>query len=164
MAAHHPEALALVPARDQAAVDALDPLGRPFEPDRLRVAIAPRVTALQALGLPALLQRFAAGEVIAANDPAVVALHATATAHRQQLAAATGCSPGVKATGTLRALLRAVGWELKRDGRIKARGSDRDAYQYRAERMALPAGVDAEALAAGWLFKGFHGKGPKGLI
>jgi hypothetical protein len=146
-----PEALALVPARDQAAVDALDPLGRPFEPDRLRVAIAPRITALQALGLPALLQRFAAGEVIAATDPAVVALHATATAHRQQLAAATGCSPGVKATGTLRALLRAVGWELKRDGRIKARGSDRDAYQYRAERMALPAGVDAEALAAGWL-------------
>ena len=146
-----PEALALVPARDQAAVAALDPLGRPFEPDRLRVAIAPCITALQALGLPALLQRFAAGEVIAATDPAVVALHATATAHRQQLAAATGCSPGVKATGTLRALLRAVGWELKRDGRIKARGAERDAYTYRAERLALPAGVDAEALAAGWL-------------
>lgn len=146
-----PEALSLVAARDQAAVAALDPLGRPFEPDRLRVAIAPRITALQALGLPALLQRFAAGEVIAANDPAVVALHVTATAHRQQLAAATGCSPGVKATGTLRALLRVVGWKLKGDGRIKARGAERDAYTYRAERMALPAGVDAEALSAGWL-------------
>lgn len=146
-----PEALDLVPARDQAAVAALDPLGRPFEPDRLRVAIAPRITALQALGLPALLQRFAAGEVIAATDAAVVALHATATAHHQQLSAATGCTPGVKATGTLRALLRAVGWKLKRAGRIKARGSDRDAYQYRAERLALPAGVNIEALAFVWL-------------
>jgi hypothetical protein len=146
-----PEALALVPARDQAAVAALDPLGRPFEPDRLQVAIAPRITALQALGLPALLQRFASGEVIAANDPAVVALHATANAHRQQLAAATGCSPGVKATGTLRALLNACGWTLKSNGRVKARGTDRDAYLYKAAPLPVPAGVDKTQLQAGFL-------------
>ena len=146
-----PEALALVPARDQAAVAALDPLGRPFEPDRLRVAIAPRITALQALGLPALLQRFAAGEVIAANDPAVVALHTTATAHRQQLAAATGCSPGVKATGTLRALLNACGWTLKSNGRVNSRGADRGAYLYKAAPMPVPDGVDKTQLQAGFL-------------
>ena len=146
-----PEALALIPAHDRAAVAALDPTGRPFAPDRLRVALAPRVAALQALGLPQLLERFAAGETIAANDPAVVALHTTATAHRGQLAAAAGVSPGVKATGTLRALLRACGWELQRAGRINTRGADRDALTYRAQGLALPEGVNAQALAAAWL-------------
>ena len=115
------------------------------------MALAPKLAALQALGLPALLQRFAAGETIASTDPAVVALHATATAHRSQLAAAAGQGPAAKPTGTLRALLRAVGWELERAGRIKARGAERDAYTYRAQRVALPAGVDPEALAAAWL-------------
>jgi hypothetical protein len=146
-----PEAIALIPQRDAAAIDALDAAGQPFAPDRLRVALAPRVAALQALGLPQLLERFAAGVVIAANDPALVDLHATATTHRAQLAAAAGVSPGAKASGTLRALLRAVGWELKAAGRIKARGEERDAYTYRAERAALPAGVSAEALAEAWL-------------
>lgn len=146
-----PAALAMIPAHDQAAVAALDPTGRPFAPDRLRVALAPRVAALQALGVPALLERFAAGETIAATDPAVVALHATATAHRAQLAAAAGCSPGAKPSGTLRTLLQACGWELQRAGRIKARGADRDALAYRAQRLALPDGVEAQALAAAWL-------------
>jgi hypothetical protein len=146
-----PEALALIPAHDAAAVAALDPAGRPFAPDRLRVALAPRVAALQALKVPELLERFAAGEVIAATDPAVLALHATATAHRAQLAAAAGVSPGVKASGTLRALLAAVGWRLERAGRVKARGGERDALTYRAQRLALPEGVEAQALAAVWL-------------
>ncbi|MEB3276193.1 MAG: DUF3854 domain-containing protein [Cyanobacteriota bacterium] len=146
-----PEALALVPAHDQARVAALDDNGRPFAPDRLRVALAPRVAALQALGVPQLLARFAAGEAIAANDPAVVALHVNATACRGQLAQAAGVSPGKLATGTLRALLRACGWQLQRAGRIKARGQARDAYTYGAKQVALPAGVDAQALAAVWL-------------
>jgi hypothetical protein len=115
------------------------------------VALAPKVAALQALKLPQLLARFAAGEVIASTDPAVVALHTTAIAHRQQLAAATRLSPGVKPSGTLRALLGGVGWQLQKAGRIKARGAERDAYTYTAERVALPAGVDAQALAAAWL-------------
>jgi hypothetical protein len=49
------------------------------------------------------------------------------------------------------ALLAAVGWKLQKVGRIKARGGERDTYTYRAERVALPAGVDALALAAAWL-------------
>jgi len=146
-----PEAAALVPERDAAAVAALDQAGRPFAPDRLRVALAPRLAALQALGVPELLERFAAGETIAATDPAVIAMHATATAHRGQLAAAAGLSPRKLPTGTLRALLQACGWELVSAGRIKARGDGRDAYTYRAERVALPEGVEAQALAARWL-------------
>jgi hypothetical protein len=141
-----PEALALIPAHDRAAVAALDRTGRPFAPDRLRVALAPRVAALQALGVAALLERFAAGETIAATDQAVLELHATATAHRGQLAAAAGVSPAVKPSGTLRALLRACGWELLRAGR----GHGNGALTYRAQRLALPEGVTAEALAEAW--------------
>jgi hypothetical protein len=146
-----PEALALVPAADWRAVDALDPEGRPFAPDRLRVTLGSRLAALAGLGLPALLRRFAAGEVIAANDPAVIALHATATTHRGQLAAAAALSPAALPTGTLRALLQASGWELVSAGRIKARTDGRDAYTYRAAPIALPLGVDAQALTAVWL-------------
>ena len=146
-----PEALALVGAHDQAAIAALDPAGRPFAPDRLRVAIGQQISALQALGLPQLLERFAAGDVIAATDPAVLALHVNATAHRGQLAQAAGLSPAALPTGTLRALLQACGWRLEQAGRIKARGTDRDAYTYRAHRLALPLGVDAAALAAAWI-------------
>ena len=146
-----PEALDLVPAADWRAVDALDPEGRPFAPDRLRVTTGSRLAALAGLGLPALLRRFSAGDVIAATDPAVIALHATATAHRGQLAAAAGLSPAALPTGTLRALLQACGWDLVSAGRIKARGAGRDAYTYRAEPIALPLGVDVEALAAVWL-------------
>jgi len=146
-----PEALALIPLHDAQQIATLDPTGRPFAPDRLRVALAPRVLALQALGIPQLLRRFAAGERIAATDPAVLTLHVNATAHRGQLAAAAGVSPGAKATGTLRALLRAVGWELKRAGRIHTRGADRGALTYSAAPLALPEGVNAEALAAVWL-------------
>jgi hypothetical protein len=146
-----PDALALIPAHDAAAVAALDRTGRPFAPDRLRVALAPRVAALQALGLPQLLERFAAGEVIAATDPAVIALHTTATAYRGQMAAAAGLSPRKLASGTLRAVLEACGWQLVSAGRIKTRGEGRDAYAYQAQRLALPKGVEAQALAAAWL-------------
>jgi hypothetical protein len=98
-----------------------------------------------------LLGRFAAGETIAATDPDLIALHGHAIAHRRELAAATVPSPAAKPTGTLRALLTAVGWKLQKVGRIKARGGERDAYTYRADRVPLPAGVDALALAAAWL-------------
>lgn len=147
-----PEALNLVPDCDAAKIAALDPIGeQPFAPDRLRVTMGAKLTALRALGLPALLKRLEQGETIRATDPAVLRLHTAATAHKRQLIAATGFTPSKKASGTLRALLNACGWTLKSNGRTKARGADRDTYQYRAERLALPAGVDPEALAAIWL-------------
>jgi hypothetical protein len=146
-----PEAMALIPGHDQQRLAALDADGQPFAPDRLRVALAPKLAVLQALGVPQLLGRFAAGETIAATDPDLIALHSHAIAHRRELAAATRLSPAAKPTGTLRALLAAVGWKLQPAGRIKTREGERDTYTYRAERVPLPAGVDALALAAAWL-------------
>jgi hypothetical protein len=123
------------------------------------VALAPRVAALQLLGnddrpwmLLELLQRFAAGESIAATDPAIEAHHQAAIdpRNRAALTTASAIAPAIKPTGTLPALLGAIGWELKRDGRIKARGDDLDALTYRAQRIGLPEGVDPQALAAAW--------------
>jgi hypothetical protein len=145
------EALALVPRHDWLSIARLDSRGRPFAPDRLREALAPKVAALQALGLPRLLERFAGGELISAADPALVALHATATAHRRELAAALGVSPGKLPTGTLRNLLRAIGWKLQSAGRIHTRGDDRGVCTYTAAPIALPEGVSGEALTAKWL-------------
>jgi hypothetical protein len=149
-----PEILDLVPGHDDRRIAALDPEGRPFEPDRLRVALAPRIAFLQLLGtadrprvLLELLQRFEAGEVIAANNPAIVALHDAATSDRRRLAAAAGVSPGARPTGTLRALLKACGWKLQQVGRGHGSGP----LTYRAQRVALPDGVNPEALAAAWL-------------
>jgi hypothetical protein len=151
-----PEALAAIPEHDWLATERLDPEhGRAFAPDRLRVTLAPKVAALQALGVPALMERFGRGETIAATDPAVLALHATATAHRDDVVGTLGVSPGKLASGTLRStlrnLLRAVGWELTRVGRIHTRSDDRGACTYRAAPLALPAGVSWEALTAKWL-------------
>ena len=146
-----PQALELVPDRDWQAIAALDPEGQPFAPDRLRVTIGSRLAALAGLGVPQLLERFQRGDVIASTDPALAALHATATAHRGQLIAAANVSPGKLPSGTLRALLEACGWQLQKAGRIKARGDGRDAYTYTATPVALPQGVELEALAATWL-------------
>jgi hypothetical protein len=147
-----PEAWGLAPTHDWLAIARLDSHGRPFAPDRSRVALTPKVAPLMALGIPALLARFAAGETIAATDPAVVALHVNATAHRCHLKDSLDVTPGKLPTGTLRTLLRAVGWSLKRAGRIKTRTEgERDACTYTAERVAIPSGVDPEALAGLWL-------------
>jgi hypothetical protein len=147
-----PEALALVPDCDAAKIAALDPTEhQPFAPDRLRVTLGAKLTALRSLGLPALLKRLGQGETIRATDPAVLRLHATATAHKRQLIAATGISPGKKASGTLRALLNACGWTLKSNGRVNSRGTDRDAYLYEAAPMPVPDGVDKIQLQAAFL-------------
>ena len=147
-----PEALNLVSDRDAAKIAELDPTEhQPFAPDRLRVTTGAKLMALRSLGMPALLKRLEQGETISATDPAVLRLHATATAHKRQLIAATGISPGKKASGTLRALLNACGWTLKSSGRVKTRGADRDAYLYKAAPMPVPAGVDKTQLEAAFL-------------
>ncbi len=78
----------------------------------------------------------------------MLALHATATEHRQQVVAIPGVSPGKLPTGTLRNLLKAVGWGLKSAGRIMARTGERGAYSCSAAPLALPEGVSWEALTA----------------
>jgi hypothetical protein len=110
-----------------------------------------KLMVLRFLGLPDLLKRLGQGETIRATDPAVLKLHATATAHKQLLFAATGVSPGKKATGTLRALLNVCGWTLKSNGRVKTRGADRGVYLYEASPMPVPAGVDKTRLEAVFL-------------
>ena len=149
-----PEALAEIPRHDWLAIARLDPEhGRPFDPDRLRVTLAPKVAAMQALGVGALMERFGRGEVISATDPAVVVLHATATAHHREVVAHLGVSPGKLPSGTLRTILRAVGWVLTRVGRIHTRGEEGEAFActYSAAPLALPEGVSWEALTAKWL-------------
>ena len=147
-----PEALALVPDCDEAKIAALDPIEQqPFAPDRLRVSMGAKLMALRLLGLPALLKRLGQGETIRATDPAVLKLHATATAHKRQLIAATGISPGKKASGTLRALLNACGWTLKSNGRVNSRKADRGAYLYEAAPMPVPDGVDKAQLQNAFL-------------
>ena len=146
-----PDALATIPQHDWLATERLDPEhSRPFAPDRVRVTLAQKVAALQALGVPALLERFGRGEVIAATDPAVLALHATATTYRDAVIKVLGslflkskmASPGKLPSGTLRNLLRAVGWELKSAGRIRARTEgNRGVCIYSAAPLALPEGV-----------------------
>lgn len=156
-----PEALALVPAHDRGAMAALDPQGQPFGPDRIRHSWGPKLWGLQAVGFAGLLQRFAAGEVIAANDPALGQLQDRATACRQQFKVATGhhpCRPrddtpqGLRQArvSTLRQLLRACGWRLVPADRIKTRGDDRDVCTYTAAPEGLPEGVERQALAEAW--------------
>ena len=143
-----PAALALVPLHDHRAVQALDSNGQPFAPDRLKVALSQRLAAYVALGLPQLLERFAGGEVIAANDSALEALHFNACAHGGQLVATLGLSPGAYASGTARELLAAVGWKLTPAGRLKGRDGNRDVYTYTAAPLQLPEGLSWERLAA----------------
>jgi hypothetical protein len=153
------EALRLVIPHDRVAIARLDPShGRPFPPDRPRVALAPEVATLLELGtadrprvLLELLERFESGEVISATDPGVVALHAAATADDRKLKSDVKVSPGKLASGTLRNLLRAVGWKLTRVGQIHTRGGDRGACTYSAAPLALPEGVSWEALTNKWL-------------
>ena len=149
-----PEALAAIPAHDRLACERLDPEHRrPFDPDRLRETLAPQVTALQALGVPALMERFGRGETISATDPAVLALHANAIACRRDMVAKLGVSPGKLPSGTLRTLLRAVGWVLTRVGRSHTRGEEGEVFActYSAAPIPLPEGVSFEALTAKWL-------------
>ena len=145
------EAAALVPDYDKHQIEQLDlEQQKPFSPDRLRVTIGPKLMAMKALRLPALLKRFQAGETIKGNDPAVVKLHIEAMANAAGLKAATGIRPAAKATGTLRSLLRACGWKLQAQGQVMERGADRNVYVYRAMPEKSPIKIDrlAEAFLA----------------
>ena len=147
-----PEAQAMLPSRDKAAIAALDAKGMPFEPDRPRVTMGHKLAALQAVQLQSLLQRFKAGEAIAANDPEIIELHRKATVYRGQLVAALGIGPGKRASGTLKTLLGAIGWSCSSTGRLKDRAGDkRDVYVYQARPLPTPQGIKSEDLADTWL-------------
>lgn len=140
-------ALSMLPGHDFEQIKALDlDQQQPFSPDRLRVTLAPKVYVLHSLGIHKLIQRFEAGETIAADDIAIQRIHCMAQIHKEAITTALGITAGKKPTCTVRRLLAACGWNLTEAGRIKTRGARRDLYQYKATRLATPDGIDHTAL------------------
>jgi len=159
----NPTASTLVPLHDWLQLQAIADGEEAFAPDQLCIALRHKLSALQALQIPELLERFAAGETIAANDPAVELLHERACQYRPQVIAALGISPGKLVTGTLRNFLDAVGWKLTQTGRIKARGEARDKGLYQAAPIREIGGqsLDMEELRRIWLQELQTGPGAK---
>jgi hypothetical protein len=147
------EARQLVAKHDQATAAALAPGGRAWAPDLCRETIGPKVTAADALGLPAWLERAdtsGRGDPSAwftADDPALLLLQATATAHGASQRQVLGVSPGKRATTTLRQLLALAGYRLEAK---RSRDDGARAWRYRVVPEALPDGADPDRLAAAW--------------
>jgi len=143
-----PDARTLVARADLAAARRLAPTGTAWAPDLCAQLEGPRLTAADALGLPAWLQRF---DWFAADDPALLELQALATSHAASMAQVLGIAPGKRATTTLRQLLALAGYRLEVERRRCGEGRRAAArYRYRVVAEALPAGVSPEAVAAGW--------------
>ena len=119
---------------------------QPFNPDRLRVTLAPKVAILRSLKLHKLIKRFQRGELIRADDIAIQQLHTTALVHGDKITTALGITAGKLPTCTLRRLLGTCGWTLIEAGRIKQRGNSRDLYRYTAKPIDLPDLIDYDEL------------------
>lgn len=139
------EARQQVAAHDARRRQQLAPRGRGWAPDLARELLGHKITASDALGLPAWLTR---GDWFGADDAELLKLHATAEAHRSDLTQTLGVSPGKRATTTLRALLRACGHRL--EARRTGRGKDR-AWEYRISPEPLPAGASEPRLQLAWM-------------
>ncbi len=119
--------------------------GSTWAPDLVRELLGHRIAAADAIGLPGWLER---GEWFDATDPQLLRLQAHASAHASDLRAALGVSPGARAAGTLRALLRLTGHRL--EARRCRSGGGQRGWQYRIEPEPLPAGADPLQLQAAW--------------
>ena len=135
----------LAAQHDLAAAKALAPTGRAWAPDLCREMIGPRLAVADALGLADWLQR---GDWFEADDAELTRLQTRATAHSSSLTQALGIRAGVRASGTLRALLRLAGYRLEA---ARHRLSDgRRGWRYRVVPEALPPGVDRQRLEGAW--------------
>jgi len=144
----NPEARDLARAHDRRRARQLTADGRaPWAPDMARELLGHKLAAADALGLPALLDR--AGEWIAATDPALLQLQTLATAHAATMRAALGVGPGKRASGTLRALARLLGYRL--EARRHRCGDRQQTWAYRLTPEPLPAGADPAQLQAAWV-------------
>jgi len=147
------EARQLVAKHDQANAAALAPDGRSWAPDLCRETIGPKVTAADALGLPAWLARSDGSDGsepaawFTAADAALLQLQATATAHAASLRQVLGVSPGKRAITTLRQLLALAGHRLEAK---RSRADGARAWRYRVVSEALPDGADSARLLAAW--------------
>lgn len=144
----NPEARDLARAHDHRRARQLTADGRaPWAPDLARELLGHKLAAADALGLPALLNR--AGEWISAADPALLQLQALATTHAGTLRAALGVGPGKRASGTLRALTRLLGYRL--EARRHRCGDRQQTWAYRLTTEPLPAGADPAQLQTAWV-------------
>jgi hypothetical protein len=135
------EARGLVARFNQATAQELVPKGEAWTPDLCRELIGPKLTAADAMGLPAWLNR---DDAFTADDPQLLALQATATTHSGTVTQVLGVSPAKTGTATLRRLLRLCGYRLEAQ-RIRG-GAGRGAYSYRVVAVALSVGVSIEQL------------------
>jgi hypothetical protein len=138
----------LAATHDRIRARQLAPDGTGWAPDLVRELLGHRIAAADALGLPAWLERGQTGEWFSADDPALLQLHATATACRGDTIATLGIGPSARPSGTLRAVLRLIGYRL--EARRNRCGNGRRGWSYRAVPEALPAGVDEADLEAAW--------------
>jgi hypothetical protein len=139
------EARQLQARADQATAARLNHHGKAWAPDLCRQLVGPKLTAADALRLPAWLSR---GDWFTEKDPRLVDLQTHATAAAALLRQCLGVSPGKTGTATLRRLLRLTGHRLEAH-RCRS-GPDRGAYRYRVVAEALPAGVTVEQLQQAW--------------
>lgn len=119
--------------------------GSTWAPDLVRELLGHRIAAADAMGLPGWLERVGWFD---ATDPQLLQLQALASAHAGDLRAVLGLSPGARASGTLRALLRLTGHRLEAR-RCRSGGGERG-WQYRIQPEALPAGADPLQLESAW--------------
>ena len=140
-----PDARQLAASHDHQRRQQLTHNGSTWAPDLVRELLGHRIAAADAIGLPGWLER---GEWFDATDPQLQRLQAHASAHASDLRAALGVSPGARAAGTLRALLRLTGHRLEAR-RCRCGGGQRG-WQYRIEPEPLPAGADPLQLQAAW--------------
>lgn len=138
------EARQLVAAHDHATAQQLAPRRVGWAPDLCRELIGPKLTAAEALGLPAWLRR---ADWFTADDAQLTGLQALATTHAASLTQALGVTPGKTGTGTLRRLLQLTGYRLEAQ---RSREAGDRAWRYRVVPEALPKGVTTAQLETAW--------------
>jgi hypothetical protein len=129
---------------DHSAASRLRAHGGAWAPDLCRELVGPKITAADALGLPAWLSR---GDWFTAKDPRLLELQANATAAAGDLRQVLDVSPGKTGTATLRRLLRLAGHRLEAK---RSREEGDRSWRYRVVAEALPAGVMVERLQEVW--------------
>jgi len=135
----------LAAAHDQRRAAELTADGQAWAPDLTRELLRHKIDAADALGLPSWLQR---REWFSSDDGQLQQLQTVATAHAAAMAANLGVSPGKRASGTLRSLLRLCGFRL--ESRRARCGDGRRGWQYRIVPDGLPAGADHRGLITAW--------------
>jgi len=135
----------LAAAHDQRRAAELTADGQAWAPDLTRELLRHKIDAADALGLPSWLQR---REWFSSDDAQLQQLQTIATTHAAAMAANLGVSPGKRASGTLRSLLRLCGFRI--ESRRARCGNGRRGWQYRIVRDALPLGADHQALITAW--------------